>query len=681
MKILKFFLRLAAASSLLALLRYLFRHRRREVLLTTSTPGAYWEDGILYLALPVKNEGKATAHGVRVESIQFISFKRLTPAILPVDLGTIVYEERAVLDASFAFPNESAGETLQIQMVGTYVSYKKRKLFSLSSSFSIPRSAGEAVTHHVSVEPKVALGSPFPPQPRPPKKPEDYEHEQANTPPTPKGPFRQGVQSPDIQVLLSDIGAVGDIIRSGPPEAAPSDTLVIARNATFMTDAGFPPDPSGASGGGVVFATANPPGTNICAAISTDDGLTFTPVDPSTIWSNIFSAVKDSAGNTIAGGLCCDQVVRYVASIDRFVWYQQFNNTTAPGGGLINMIRIAVAKPGDIKAKGYNGSGVWTYWDMTSATFNLGENWMDYPDMAVGDNFLYFCTNKVNTGGFVVRMPLSELRDGTTLHMNYTAAGVCAKMTRNASSELYWSVWASDSAITVYNWREDSNSYSWRKIPLASWDRSNYAAPDPAGNRWLWGVAGFFNVQGAARRYMVNPFGGYVFNELWFAWNAGIDASNSYPSIELVRVDALSFKVIQQIKIRNNEHAFAYPDLVANQISGDAAGFDVGFTFLWGGNRFYGNPGVGIFRMDNIGDIMVSPANTTLVSVGTSDFSPNGRSGDYFTVNPHWPQSGVFSAFVYQTIQDTSQPSGWRWDCRAIRFGRKSFFDDTPLPK
>src|SRR6266852_637864 len=164
---------------------------------------------------------------------------------------------------------------------------------------------------------------------------------------------------------------------------------------------------------------------------------------------------------------------------------------------------------------------------------------MDYPDVAVGKNFLYFSIKKVDNGGFVVRIPLTELRDGKTLNMNYTAAGVCAKMTRNASTEVFWGI-LSGSSIIVYSWTED------------------FTAPDPTGKSWINGAVGFDNVQGAARRYNLNPSGGYVFNELWFAWNAGRDASNPYPSIELVRLDAATFSVIQQYKIKNSNFAFAY---------------------------------------------------------------------------------------------------------------------------
>jgi hypothetical protein len=284
-------------------------------------------------------------------------------------------------------------------------------------------------------------------------------------------------------------------------------------------------------------------------------------------------------------------------------------------------------------------------------------------------------TNKVDTGGFMIRFPLNEIRDRLTLHAQFTAPGICAKMTRNAHDEVFCGIFAATSAITVYSWKESENSYSWRTVKVNSWNRSDFTAPDPNGNRWIWGAAGFFNVQGAARRYLVNPGGGYFFNELWFAWNSGREGPYPYPQIELVRFDVQTFSVIQQVKIQNSVHAFVYPDLAPNELAGgELAGFDVGFTFLWGGNTFFGNPGVGIFGLDPIAGQMVSPGNTQLVSAGLSDASPTDRSGDYFTVNPHWPQPGAFSAFVYRVLLDPHVDAGWRWECRALRFGRASFF-------
>jgi hypothetical protein len=658
--------------------------------LAITTPGVYSEDGKLYLALPITNNGKALARHVQIEAITMGAASLLTPATLPAVVGDIEPAELKVLDASFALPSERglisllAGRRFSVTVKGSYSVNNQTESFTLNSVFNIPKTTGEAVAASTSVNPQVQTGSPFPAQRLPADRP--VEHEQGNVPPIPLGPFRKGTPVPDTNVRISgsaDFRGPSDLFSATYRAAAYTepdpDGLLVTRNAPFSPNAGGPPDMSGASAGGVVFATANTFG-----AVSTDDGATFKTVDPSTIWKDVFSPTKDSAGKVIDGGLCCDQVVRYVATIDRFVWLLQYWPVTAPKGGLINKVRIAVAKPDDIRTKGASGPGVWTYWDMMSDTFKLGEQWMDFPDMAVGKSFLYFSINKVNTGGFVVRIPLAELRDGKTINMDYTAAGVCAKMSRNASTEVFWGILSGTSAITVYNWKEDSSKYSARTVPLSSWskDFSSYLpAPDPDGKRWINGAVGFDNVQGAARRYALNPFGGYVFNELWFAWNAGRDPSSLNPGIELVRLDATTFSVIQQTRIKTPSYAFAYPDLAANELrGGELVGSDIGFTFLWGGNSYYGNPGVGLFRLGASPGQLVKGDNTELVSVGISDFSPTGRSGDYLTVNPHWPQPGVFSAFVYRVLKDSTVPSGWRWETRAIRFGRESYFRGTSSP-
>ncbi|MDQ2937773.1 MAG: hypothetical protein M3R67_09710, partial [Acidobacteriota bacterium] len=653
------------------------------------TPGVYSEDRNLYLAVPITNVGAAPALRVQIESISIGPGNLLTPTTLPAVLGDIEPGGRRVLDASFALPNERGllslltGRRLFLNLKGSYSINNETRSFTLNNVLNVPQANGEATAASASVDPQIERGSPFPAQPLP--RAGEFEHEQGNVPPVPAGPFRPGPQVPDTDVRIpgtNDLrGASGSrnpsYVQTVTYKPEQSDGLVVTRNVAFGVNAGAPPDMSGASGGGVVFATANTFG-----AVSTDDGLTFTTVNPSTIWSKVLSPTKDAAGNLIDSGLCCDQSVRYLPTIDRFVWLLQFNVAKAPKGGLINKVRIAVAKPDDIRTKGASGPGVWTYWDMSSATFKLGENWMDFPDMAVGKNFLYFSINKVDTGGFAVRIPLAELRDGKTLHMNYTAAGVCAKMTRNASTEVFWGL-LEGSSIRVYSWKEDSSKYSWRTVPLSSWskDFSSYVpAPDPTGKRWINGAVGFDNVQGAARRYALNPFGGYVFNELWFAWNAGRDASYPYPNIVLVRLDAGSFSVIEQTRIKNSNYAFAYPDLAANELrAGELVGYDVGFTYLWGGNLYYGNPGVGLFRLGATPGQLVK-GNIELNSVGASDFSPTFRSGDYLTVNPHWPQPGVFSAFVYRVLKDSTVPGGWRWEPRAIRFGRESFFSAAPPP-
>ncbi len=127
-------------------------------------------------------------------------------------------------------------------------------------------------------------------------------------------------------------------------------------NGTASTTA----EPSGQSNGGsIVFATAN-----WVAAYSTNGGTTFHQLDPTTIFPND------------AVGYCCDQIVQYVPSIDRFVWLLQGNG-----------YRLAVASPA---VAGRSGGTAWTYWNLTPDVFGQPSGTgFDYPDLSVGNNYLY----------------------------------------------------------------------------------------------------------------------------------------------------------------------------------------------------------------------------------------------------------------------------------------------------
>src|SRR5207248_3286580 len=110
-------------------------------------------------------------------------------------------------------------------------------------------------------------------------------------------------------------------------------------------------EPSGASGGGVVFVTSN-----WFAAYSIDGGNSFKQLDPTTIFPN----------DTV--GFCCDQIVQYVPRIDRFIWLLQGNGN-----------RIASASPADIVA---SKGTAWTYWNLTPDIFGQTGASFDYPDLS-----------------------------------------------------------------------------------------------------------------------------------------------------------------------------------------------------------------------------------------------------------------------------------------------------------
>ena len=86
-------------------------------------------------------------------------------------------------------------------------------------------------------------------------------------------------------------------------------------------------EPSGGTSNGVIFVSANKR-----AAYSTNGGSSFTSLDPTTIFPNDVV------------GFCCDQIVHYAPSIDRFICSLQGKST----GGY----RLAEARPADIISSG-----------------------------------------------------------------------------------------------------------------------------------------------------------------------------------------------------------------------------------------------------------------------------------------------------------------------------------------
>ena len=117
---------------------------------------------------------------------------------------------------------------------------------------------------------------------------------------------------------------------------------------------------------------------NWFAAASTTSWDSFSTINPFTTFPN------DPAGR----GFCCDQVVIYDPGHDLMMWYLQYINDDAGNTG-----RLVVATGDDLKAQR------WFYYDFTQAPLGAQFNrkWFDYPDLAVGENYLYITTNVFGT--------------------------------------------------------------------------------------------------------------------------------------------------------------------------------------------------------------------------------------------------------------------------------------------
>jgi hypothetical protein len=644
--------------------------------LKAEEPGLDEEDGTLFIALPIVNEGTATASNVRVQSIALTSATRITPTAFPVALGEIGVSGRAVLDASFTSSSLVPDQQYLLNVEGTYVLGSRTVRFVVNRDISLPPPApGEEETSSSSAEPNVISGAPFPPEVivGPPEA-------EVNPPgpPVPTGPLRGSVTptSPSAEVLepivVDDVGL--DALHFSVRPQQTTDPLAFVRNTQFgitetPSEHGVPVDPSGASSGNVVLASGN-----TYASLSTDSGRggTFTRLETTEIFG------KDAAGNLIDGGLCCDQIVHYIPSIDRFVLLMQFNR--APTGP--NRLRIAVASPQDI-INNNGGRSAWTVWDLTSTSFGLGnDSWLDYPDIGFGATFLYISVNvlgprETSSSLMVVRIPLVELENGQTINFRYkdpkkSKIPIYSHILQNTGNEVFWAANPGNSKMRIFSWREDSIRFTWRDIPINTWPNRDFSSSTPPDRKtnWLqncgpWGTTS--GILGATRR--LGPEGT---DELFFAWTAARGGGFPHPHIQVVRINRSNFRVLDQFAIWNENAAFAYPALATNSNN------EVATSLAGGGPTLFPTHAVGI-----VGDHQ-------LFSSTNSDGALN-RNGDYYTVRPHFPNSRLFSAFGYgvRLLDPTKSttcnvPPFCGFDQRFVLFGRASDIasgiDLVPVP-
>ena len=432
--------------------------------------------------------------------------------------------------------------------------------------------------------------------------------------------------------------------KQNPPLGGSADPVVFSgfnSLGTQATGVGTPPDVNTARNGNVVMLSYN---TKLL--LSTDGASTYTLVDPTTIFPS--GPTKDSSGNLLDNGLCCDQKLMYISSIDRFIWLMQFCGTGASGclAG-INKIRIAAASTQDV----INSSATsWTYWDLASATFNLGSTTMDYPDLSVGDNYLYFSADAVSNGLLVVRIPLSELKSGSTIHMNYTSPSDSSlayggHISQNTGDTVFWAGHKDNSTIRIFDFPENSSSYFWRDLSINSWPNGTISSTDPDGTNWLSFAFPGSAVLGITRRAV---------NEVWFAWTGSSNSNFKNPQVQVLEISLTDYSIVSQWQIWNDDYAFTYPSLATNSNS------EVGISLGWGGRSYYGNNAVGI-----LGDFVVwYPELSTI--------SNSSRYGDYFNVARNTPNSPLFDASGYAVLKNTPPAVGQRFDPYYIQFGRNS---------
>jgi uncharacterized membrane protein YgcG len=390
-------------------------------------------------------------------------------------------------------------------------------------------------------------------------------------------------------------------------------------------------EPSVSVNNDVVFMTGN-----WYASISTDGGNTFKFIDP-----NSMSQPNDPPGVTF----CCDQVVNYMPSIDTFMWLMQYGPSTGD-----NIQRLAFAKTDDVKA------GHWQIFDITTQMLGVSGFFMDFPDLAVGANFIYMTTNCFGpdgqtVGSAVVRIPFTSLDQGSPTIEKYVDMNFFAfRVAQNCADTAYFAAHKDTSTLTVFSWPEAQPAPTSTDVAVARWMGTNaYVSRTPDGRRWL--DRSDTRITGAT----------LAGSELWFAW--AVDAGSNHrpqPFVQMARLNVADLSVIEDVNLFDTDSAICYAGLSTN------AKNEVGVSYAIGG---------AVFPSHVVGFMSGTRNN---VVAGKGDRSPVADSqghfdwGDYLTVRPVFSQrqpGNLFAATGYSLL-GTQDGDNVDATPRFVTFGR-----------
>lgn len=615
-----------------------------------GTVSSVWDEDTIGLTVPIENELPQTAFDVHVTEVKVSNAVTFEPGI-PVLLGDMEPGEIQQVNARIEDRDGHLNGKYRLIVRGHYTSPDNQGCSFAVKGFFSPSVRSDEDTF-VGVPGEMVVRDPVSAE-YPEPQDTTFDEFNAETPIlVPPGPPRQLFE----------------------PTPTPSDTEVPAGAALDVTqnrnstsnNAGTPPDPNAARGtDGVVLATYN---TGI--SFSTDGGDSFTDV-------NLFGPVagRPSFFPQSDAGLCCDQVVIYVPSHNLFVWLLQYTpvstTTPAPGGGTTTTItqpnrhRIAWATPEAIIDDFFNA---WTYGDLTAnsvpgVSSGLGaaaNEWLDYPDLAYSEEFLYVGTDRGfpdSPGGvyagrrIVARLSLDDMADPASTVVNYDFTEYSGS---NGLNKTHFVQGVPDrmvvaglddtSTLRVYTWEDDAGSAYVRTVGISS-ITTNYTAPAPDGTDWY------------ANSFPANITGGtYRDGDYLFAFNGGVDGParpRAFVRLETVtpmEILGIPFLfVTEEYDIWNSDYAFAMGVL-------GTQGGEIGIGLAVGG----GTIGFPQFAVGFKDDFFVRIVTSSNAVQGT-------RFGDYLSVRPI-PGSSRFAAEFYDTLATST--GGARAVARYVEFGR-----------
>ena len=395
-------------------------------------------------------------------------------------------------------------------------------------------------------------------------------------------------------------------------------------------------EPSVAAKDNVVMYTGN-----WYAARSIDGGQTFQYLDP-------FTAFPDPPNL----GMCCDQVVNYIASIDTFVWLLQYGPKTGPD--IDNIQRLAFAKTADVAA------GRWRLFDITTQSLDLAGFFLDFPDLAVGSNFLYVTTNVFNAqgksnGAALVRIPIADIDSGNINVDRFLSPDFDSlRVAQNCGTKAFFAGHSDTSTLRVFTWDETQAAPTFTDVGVARWiGGMGYQSRTPDGQRWLDRIDP--RITGAAQ----------AGNELWFAWS--VDQNSNHrpqPFVQIARIDSTNLTLLENINVFDPDSAIAYGALSSNSDS------EVGISYMIGGGARFPSHMVAI----------LTPTRKDIVAAIGARSPADSQWGDYLTVRPVFPLNTKLFAATGYTMNGSGDGSNRDATPRYVVFGRSGVSQPGPTP-
>ena len=587
-------------------------------------------------AIELRNRGADTAGNVRVVAVRVTQGRVIDR--MPLLVGNIPPGEAKVVQFVADVPVRAGRTPVQLDL--SYVAAKRRDRAVLTTPVDVSINRPTPIKPRAARTPIQRPGRVKYPPVRDVGKPE---LPNAETPMLiPPGPRRR----------VTPIPTTG----TGIKQAVPGGSISIPVNTNDRTNAGTPPDPSGASSGvgGVVLATYN---SGI--AFSVNGGTTFTDV-------NLVAPVAGQPGRNSFfpqddNGLCCDQVVIYLPQQDIFVWLLQYSPITAcvtnctPVGptstfGITqpNRLRVAWATPAQIRTNFFNA---WTYADLTTQGLGAANNeWLDYPDLGFSGRFLYVGVDhgfptpgQVYAGRRIVaRLSLADMVNPSATSVGYQFAEYTGSaglnknhFIQNAPGRMVVGSLDSGAKLRVFTWDDGSATIPAPNIvDISTIQTGTYTSGLADGSDWV--AVGFpGNITGGTYR-RVAQFGASPREEYMFAFTAGTDgAGRPRPFVRLETLTptgATTYSVSEEYDIFNPDYAYA----VAAVGSGTNIVLpEIGLSLFVGGGTIGYPRGVVGFKNDFV-----------VYTVNDSDAAQGVRFGDYVNARPI---PGTASRFGTQT--------------------------------